>query len=198
MQGLHGHRGRCGSCSQEPQTPGPCAPARDWFLSPPRRLRLGVPRRPTGAGARAAGPRRSASFCHLEPPAPAETLEFGLNLRSLSELSRQGRARPFASNRRRACRLPGTLPGRGDPALPPGTGAPTFPARSAPPDLVSASWAKGRAHLPGAGRTPILSASPPPPPGRVWGWCARSCGDPLKFLALRIRPRLGIDPRGAD
>lgn len=114
-----------------PGTSDPRDPSPSSSLVPfaPRHPQFGAPRRPTGADARAAGLRRSASFCHLEPLAPAGSLTLSLNLRSLSELSRQGVARPSASNQCRACRLPGTPPGPRDPALhhlPPGHRRPNF------------------------------------------------------------------------
>lgn len=97
----------------------PGSPRPSSWLVPlaPRHPQAAAPRRPTRADARAAGLRRSASFCHLKPLAPAGTLTLSLNPRSLSELSRQGLARPSASNPRRARRPPGTPPGPGDPAL---------------------------------------------------------------------------------
>lgn len=92
----------------EKPAPTPC-----WSPFTSRRLRLGVPRRPSPADARAAGSRRSASSCHLEPQALAGTFPLGLSLRSLlrfSELSRQRPARSFACNPLRAYLLPGDTP----------------------------------------------------------------------------------------
>lgn len=147
--------------NSRPLPPAPCCPQAPSVWRTPKA---------NWVDARAAGPRRSASFCHLELLAPAGTRALSLNLRSLSELSRQRLARPFASNRRRACRPPGTPPGPGDPALPPpprpapppGTDAPTFYARPAPRDWLSGSCPKGRARPPGAGRAPSSRRAPAP------------------------------------
>lgn len=94
--------------SSHPLLRAPC-----WSPFTSRRLRLGVPRRPSPADARAAGSRRSASSCHLEPQALAGTFPLGLSLRSLlrfSELSRQRPARSFACNPLRAYLPPGDTP----------------------------------------------------------------------------------------
>lgn len=135
-----------------PETPGLCPPAPCCPQAP------SVWRTPKANWGRRQGCRSETLrlLLPLEPLAPAGTRALSLHLRPLSELSRQRLARPFASNRRRACRPPGTPPGPGDPALPPapppGTDAPTFYARSAPHGWLSGSCPKGRAHLPRAGR----------------------------------------------
>lgn len=112
VQGLRGQGGTWGG-GLPPGSPRPSS----WLVPfAPRHPKASAPRRPTGADARAADLSRSASFCHLKPLAPAGSLTLSLNPRSLSELSRQGLARPSASNPRRARRPPGTPPGPGDPA----------------------------------------------------------------------------------
>lgn len=148
-----------------PETLGLRAPLPSSLLVPfaPKRHQLGVPRRPTWADARAAGSRRSASFCHLQPLAPAGTFPLIPSLQSLSELC--WLVRSSASNR-----LPGASPGPGDPFFPDRTDAPTFHARSLLAARVSRSCAKGSARLLGSGNAPNLSAQHSSSLQRVWGW----------------------------
>lgn len=149
-----------------PETRNAWAPRPSSLLTSfaPRRPRLGVPRRPAWADARAAGSRSSASFCHLEPRGPPGTFPFGLRRRSLlrfSELCRKGPAKDL-------CLHP-------TPCLPPAwdTARPGVPAPHRPrqrrPNFSRAVCAPCHAPVPRSAlifRGPATLSPParPPPP----------------------------------
>lgn len=141
-----------------PETLGLRAPLPSSLLVPfaPKRHQLGVPRRPTWADARAAGSRRSASFCHLQPLAPAGTFPLIPSLQSLSELC--WLVRSSASNR-----LPGTSPGPGDPFFPDRTDAPTFHARSLLAARCPVPAPRGARVFWGPATLPTSQLNTPPP-----------------------------------
>lgn len=102
----------------------------------PRRHRLVVPRRPSRADARAAGSRRSASFCHLEHKRQQEPFHSVLAAVTAEVFETfQARAYQALCLQPTPCLPPAwdtSRPGRSRCLL--GTGAPTFYAQSAPPE----------------------------------------------------------------